>query len=313
MAQGPPEGRTSQFVVGQEFNPYRLFKVNCIPEAICRYRGLSDGAKLAYGRLMRYAGEDGNAFPAVGTLADEIGKSINQARRCLQELSAKQFIKIAPTAGRQNHYKFLWHAAFRNEPAPAPLPYVGGVEPLPQNHLSLQNKGIPLPSMGALPLPSMGAPPLPHVGDEESQCKESQGKRVSQSARETIRRTIDRCADEEVRTDGPVGTILEAGKRFGFSEKILVRWIEDFCQDCHAKRKHVDPGLVQKAARDGDIVMWARRSENRKFIDHTQDTDVTVDERIAEWEAWRVAQPGFPEYKPAGKEHRHEWKKAERA
>ena len=43
-------------VVGQAFNPYKFFTGIFIPEQICRYKGLSTGAKLIYGRLCRYAG-----------------------------------------------------------------------------------------------------------------------------------------------------------------------------------------------------------------------------------------------------------------
>ena len=42
--------------VGQPFNPFKLFNGIYIPEALVRAKGISAGAKLAYGRLTRYAG-----------------------------------------------------------------------------------------------------------------------------------------------------------------------------------------------------------------------------------------------------------------
>ena len=51
--------------VGQPFNPFRLFTGIIIPEALVRSNLVSPGAKMAYGRLTRYAGQDGMCFPAV--------------------------------------------------------------------------------------------------------------------------------------------------------------------------------------------------------------------------------------------------------
>jgi hypothetical protein len=55
----------SNLQVGQPFNPFRLFTGIFIPEALVRYKDLSAGAKLAYGRLARYAGHDGRCYPAM--------------------------------------------------------------------------------------------------------------------------------------------------------------------------------------------------------------------------------------------------------
>jgi hypothetical protein len=59
--------------VGQPFNPFRLFTGIFIPEALAQSKVVSPGAKMAYGRLARYAGQDGKCFPAVETLGQEIG------------------------------------------------------------------------------------------------------------------------------------------------------------------------------------------------------------------------------------------------
>ena len=46
--------------IGQPFNPFKLFTGIFIPEALVRAKGVSPGAKLTYGRLSRYAGQDGS-------------------------------------------------------------------------------------------------------------------------------------------------------------------------------------------------------------------------------------------------------------
>ena len=68
--------------VGQPFNPFRLFTGIFIPEALVRSELVSPGAKMAYGRLARYAGQDGRCWagPAalLGVPSDE-GQALSQA------------------------------------------------------------------------------------------------------------------------------------------------------------------------------------------------------------------------------------------
>src|SRR5579871_3391036 len=84
-------GTAVTFQPGQPFNPYRFFHGIFIPEALVRYGGLSPGAKIAYGRLVRYAGQDGECHPRQQTLAREIGVSDRQVRTYLQELTSHRF------------------------------------------------------------------------------------------------------------------------------------------------------------------------------------------------------------------------------
>ena len=63
---------------GQPFNPFKRFTGTFIPEDICRYRGLSPNAKLVYGRLCRFAGEHGKAYPSVATLGAESGMGVTE-------------------------------------------------------------------------------------------------------------------------------------------------------------------------------------------------------------------------------------------
>lgn len=101
---------------GQAFNPYGLFTGIFVPEALARFTQLSPGAKLAYGRLARYAGQDGNCFPAVATLAAEIGVGPRQAQKYLSELERYQLIRrITRFLGKgqtSNSFQFLWHPLF---------------------------------------------------------------------------------------------------------------------------------------------------------------------------------------------------------
>ncbi len=106
--------------IGQRFNPYRRFNGCLIPEAICKLDNLSPGAKLTYGRLARYGGEDGNAYPALKTLGKEIGMSESQARGYVKELEAARLIEVdrdnrhyqKDGSGGSNYYYFVWHEVF---------------------------------------------------------------------------------------------------------------------------------------------------------------------------------------------------------
>jgi len=99
--------------VGNPFNPYRLFYGVFIPEALVRYAFVSPGAKLCYGRLIRYAGEKGKCFPSQEALARELGVSVRNVRRYIQELRSKGFIRtVRQGLQSSNEYEFLWHPIF---------------------------------------------------------------------------------------------------------------------------------------------------------------------------------------------------------
>src|ERR1044072_7787075 len=51
--------------VGDAFNPYGMFNGIWVPEQLLRCSDLSASAKLLYGRLARFAGENGRCFPSV--------------------------------------------------------------------------------------------------------------------------------------------------------------------------------------------------------------------------------------------------------
>jgi len=87
-----------------------------IPEGLVRSSIVGPGAKLAWGRLARYAGEDGHCYPAIKVLAAEIGVRERQAQNYLGELeTAKLIRRISRFNGRaqaSNAYEFLWHDVF---------------------------------------------------------------------------------------------------------------------------------------------------------------------------------------------------------
>jgi hypothetical protein len=100
--------------IGEPFNPFGLFTGIFIPEALLRAKGISPGAKLAYGRLTRYAGQNGNCYPAVPTLASEIAISVRQVQNHLAELEriglVRRIPRISESGQRSNAYVFLWHS-----------------------------------------------------------------------------------------------------------------------------------------------------------------------------------------------------------
>lgn len=105
-------------VIGQPFNPYQTFTGIFIPECLVKYRGITASSKICYGRLARYAGKDGEAYPSQETLAAEIGLDKRQCVRVLNMLEKEGFIRrIVPTGPdrwlhKTTHYVFLWHPVF---------------------------------------------------------------------------------------------------------------------------------------------------------------------------------------------------------
>jgi len=99
--------------VGQPFNPFGVFNGIWIPDPLVRTRVISPGAKIVYGRLARYAGADGQCYPAIPTLADEIGVSARQTQHYLAELERNQLIRRVPrfsqNGQQSNAFEFLWH------------------------------------------------------------------------------------------------------------------------------------------------------------------------------------------------------------
>lgn len=151
--------------LGDRFNPNRLFSGVFIPEPILQLRSLAPGAKIVYARLMRYAGERCEVYPAISTLSAEVGMGETQAREYIGQLVEVGLIEKEPRPGETNLYYFLWHDCFDT----------GASDP--------RNRILPLRDPGALPLrdpdtptppgsrrgtpPGSRRPPLRDPGDEE--------------------------------------------------------------------------------------------------------------------------------------------------
>ena len=67
---------------------------------------------MSWGRLARYQGAWGSAFPSIPTLASEVGLKPTQTRTYLRELERNGFLQINRRSGTSSTYEFLWHRAF---------------------------------------------------------------------------------------------------------------------------------------------------------------------------------------------------------
>ena len=115
QAQCSARGRVS-LQVGHPFNPYRMFTGLFIPEGLARCPWISAGAKLAWGRLARYAGQNGWCYPTKKTVGEEIGVGPRQAQKYIAELERCRLVRrVSRFTGRgqtSNAYEFLWHEIF---------------------------------------------------------------------------------------------------------------------------------------------------------------------------------------------------------
>jgi len=132
--------------IGQPFNPYRMFVGIFIPNVLLSYPDLSASAKLCYGRLCQYAGENGQAYPTYKKLASELGVSKRTCIRYINELADKEFVRVVTRAREDssqtsNVYEFLWHEIFATQASVSPpsdnmiTPVVSELSPLKENHL----------------------------------------------------------------------------------------------------------------------------------------------------------------------------------
>lgn len=137
--------------MSHRINPFKLFIGSFIPNFVFKIN-ISAGAKLCYGRLMQYAGRDGQCFPSVETLAGELNTSTRQIYRYIQELESNNLLESERHGfGKNNTYFFLHHPAmddnFRTDtgsqtndaPAPDNAIEPAPVTPSPQNAESVQN------------------------------------------------------------------------------------------------------------------------------------------------------------------------------
>jgi DNA-binding transcriptional MocR family regulator len=96
--------------MSERINPYRLFVGSFLPNWLLSRPEISMNAKVVYARLGQYAGRDGDAFPLLQTLADEVGLSLTTLKRALDELKEHKLIETEQRGlGQSNLYFFLRH------------------------------------------------------------------------------------------------------------------------------------------------------------------------------------------------------------
>jgi DNA-binding transcriptional ArsR family regulator len=144
--------------IGERFNPYKLFVGSFIPNWLLKRKEISFCAKLTYARLCQYAGEDGEAFPRIETLAAEIGTSVRTVARALAELKTAGLIEVERRGlGQSNSYFFLIH--LWNHLATTDLP-------------TLADRQIHHATCGTPDLPSAAVQEMPQVADIRDSSEE---------------------------------------------------------------------------------------------------------------------------------------------
>lgn len=103
---------------GEPFNPYKMFTGIFIPEGLARWNRISAGAKLAWSRLARYAGQDGRYHPTMHTLGQEIEVGERQAQKLVCELEKNELVRrifrFNDRGQTSNGFEFLWHEIFED-------------------------------------------------------------------------------------------------------------------------------------------------------------------------------------------------------
>ena len=118
---------------GKPFNPYKHFHNAWVPTSLLSAEGLSDGAKLLYGLLRKYAGKDGNCFPLQRTLALNMRRPERTIRKYLRELRKAQLVKtVRRGKGRAVRYEFLWKSCLN--------PVQLSLEEVPENAYNVGTK-----------------------------------------------------------------------------------------------------------------------------------------------------------------------------
>lgn len=101
---------------GMRFLPYKLFVGLFIPDVIAKYDDLQLSSKVVWGKLAQHAGQGGDCYPGIDTVAAGLGCSVRTVQRCIKELTDKRFIEVEACFNKKiqttNQYYFLWHPIF---------------------------------------------------------------------------------------------------------------------------------------------------------------------------------------------------------
>ena len=162
---------------GEEFNPRRKFVGLFIPEALAASAAISSTAKLAYGHLVRRAGENGRCWPSAADVAKYTGVKERAAQRALKELQSGDHPLIRATfrrdeKGRQtsNEYAFIWS------------PILGSVK----SGSPVKNDTLPLSKTTPPGLSETTGTTLSKTTPEKCQKKSVTGKGSEESASRTV-------------------------------------------------------------------------------------------------------------------------------
>ena len=91
-------------------NPYKIFNGVWLPLGLLERTELSQGAKLCYALLCKYAGENGACYPSQETIAKDIGIKKRQTIKYIHELVNNKLIEVEKFGKKQtNRYWFLMH------------------------------------------------------------------------------------------------------------------------------------------------------------------------------------------------------------
>lgn len=113
--------------IGQRYNPNKMFHGVFIPNGLLCIQELSAAAKLVWGRLLQYAGEDGACYPKQETLAEEVGVATSTIKVALQSLVEMGLLSVERPTGKDklmhksNKYFFIWSGLFENEETALPI------------------------------------------------------------------------------------------------------------------------------------------------------------------------------------------------
>jgi hypothetical protein len=125
----------SNEAIGDRFIPWRRFRGVMIPDPVLA-SDLSLGAKVCYGVLARFAGENGECFPTMQTIGVRIGVSDRQASTYVAELVRNGFVSRARGgSGRPNRYGFVWHPSFDSADRKDSSGVTGSILPTEESHL----------------------------------------------------------------------------------------------------------------------------------------------------------------------------------
>lgn len=101
----------SRPIEGDRINPYRMFYGAMLPNWLLRRKELNTLAKVVYARFSQYGGRQGDVFPKVATVAEELGTCERSIRRAIKELEECGLIKVIERRKerRSSIYVFLAH------------------------------------------------------------------------------------------------------------------------------------------------------------------------------------------------------------